>query len=93
MTGSAAAGGLRLADRCWKNGRMLRYSPLSRVVELEALSGGVTAKLRLWQSLLLTAEHQSQLDRASMARNASKATEELNTHGELHDLAFREAFG
>lgn len=145
---AAAAGGLRLAERCWKanrntpyaeklrrlateiradrdalqrvctdlgvrfsrpkriaawagatfgrfklNGRLLRYSPLSRVLELEALSGGVTAKLRLWESLLLTAEHQPHLDRASMVRHASEATEQLNTLGQLHDLAIREAFG
>lgn len=33
------------------NGRLLGYSPLSRVVELEALLLGVQGKLALWRSL------------------------------------------
>ena len=33
------------------NGRMRGYSPLSRVLELEALSVGIAGKLALWQSL------------------------------------------
>ena len=33
------------------NGRLLGYSPLSRVVELEVLSGLVGAKMQLWNAL------------------------------------------
>lgn len=33
------------------NGRLLSYSPLSRVVELEGLTLGVHGKLALWRSL------------------------------------------
>ena len=33
------------------NGQLRGYSPLSRVLELEALSVGVAGKLALWQSL------------------------------------------
>jgi hypothetical protein len=33
------------------NGRLLGYSPLSRVLELEVLSGLVGAKLQLWNAL------------------------------------------
>jgi hypothetical protein len=33
------------------NGKLLGYSPLSRLLELEALSLGVTGKLGLWQAL------------------------------------------
>ena len=33
------------------NGRILRYSPLSRLEELEALAAGVDAKKALWVSL------------------------------------------
>jgi hypothetical protein len=33
------------------NGQLLGYSPLSRLVELEALSIGVTGKLALWQAI------------------------------------------
>jgi hypothetical protein len=34
------------------NGRVREYSPLSRVIELEALSAGINAKLGLWRALL-----------------------------------------
>jgi hypothetical protein len=33
------------------NGRLLGYSPLSRLVELETLALGVHGKLALWRSL------------------------------------------
>jgi hypothetical protein len=33
------------------NGRLLGYSPLSRVVELEALALGISGKLALWRAL------------------------------------------
>lgn len=46
-----AAWGAEKAGRLKLNGRVLRYSPLSRVVELEGLHIGVTAKLALWAVL------------------------------------------
>ena len=39
------------AGRLKLNGSLLSYSPLSRVVELEALTLGVEGKLLLWQAL------------------------------------------
>lgn len=39
------------AGRLKLNGELLRYSPLSRVVELEGLALGVTGKLALWRAL------------------------------------------
>jgi hypothetical protein len=39
-----------LAGRLKPNGRLLRYSPLSRVAELEMLSLGILGKLKLWQA-------------------------------------------
>ena len=35
------------------NGRLREYSPLSRVIELEALSAGINAKLGMWRALEL----------------------------------------
>ncbi len=54
------------------NGSLTGYSPLSRVVELEALTGGVHAKLSVWQILSQIADdpvlrdfhHQRLIDRA-----------------------------
>lgn len=43
--------GAEKVGRLKLNGRLLGYSPLSRLVELEALSLGVHGKLALWRSL------------------------------------------
>jgi hypothetical protein len=74
------------------NGRAFSYSPLSRVIEFEAMSAGVMSKLRLWESLLLLARVEPRLDGAEMARHAADADEQLMTLGRLHDLAVEEAF-
>lgn len=47
----AAATGAELAGRLKLNGRLLDYSPLSRLVELEALALGVEGKRGLWKAL------------------------------------------
>jgi hypothetical protein len=43
--------GAEKVGRLKLNGRLLGYSPLSRLVELETLAVGVYAKLALWRSL------------------------------------------
>ena len=45
------------------NGQIRGYSPLSRVLELEALSVGVAGKLALWESLLTVQEIGERLSR------------------------------
>ncbi len=47
----AAAWAGEKAGRLKLNGRLLSYSPLSRLVELEGLALGVTGKLALWRLL------------------------------------------
>ena len=65
-------------SRAKPNGQLTGYSPLSRVLELEALVAGVTAKAALWRSLEVTlggrlgdvdfrALHRSALDQARRA--------------------------
>lgn len=44
------------------NAHLTSYSPLSRVVELEGLTLGVTGKLALWKSLLEVADTDDRLD-------------------------------
>ena len=39
------------AMRLKPNGNLFRYSPLSRVLELETLTIGITGKLELWRSM------------------------------------------
>lgn len=75
------------------NGRLLRYSPLSRVIELETLSGGVMTKLRLWESLVLLAEVDMRLDRGAMRILVTEANEQHEVLRKLHDMAVTEAFG
>jgi hypothetical protein len=41
------------------NGQLAGYSPLSRVVEFEALSAGIQAKLSLWRALAALDGHSS----------------------------------
>jgi hypothetical protein len=40
-----------LGTRLKPNGRLVGYSPLSRVLELEGLTMGISGKLELWRSL------------------------------------------
>ena len=74
------------------NGRLIHYSPLSRVLELEALSGGVLAKLRLWESLVLLVDDDQRLDRDALTRLATEAKDQLEVIHKLHDMAVGEAF-
>jgi hypothetical protein len=81
-----AAGRLKL------NGRLLGYSPLSRIVELEALSAGVVAKLRLWQSLSNLADHRTPLDGDALRHQIEDAKGQLDTIARLHAMAVDAAF-
>jgi hypothetical protein len=44
------------------NGRLLDYSPLSRLIELETLSAGIEAKRGLWQALRQAVDGQLGVD-------------------------------
>src|SRR5215204_4855232 len=46
-----AAWAAEKAGRLKRNGQLRGYSPLSRVLELEALSVGIAGKLALWETL------------------------------------------
>lgn len=68
----AASWLLEKAGRLKLNGSLTEYSPLSRLVELEALTTGVSGKLSLWQVLsqvqdepiLAQFDHQRFIERA-----------------------------
>jgi hypothetical protein len=60
---AAAIGGERLG-RLKLNGRLVRRSPLSDLVELDYLALGVQAKLQLWENLRAHAEVDGLLARA-----------------------------
>ena len=62
------------------NGQVTGYSPLSRLVELEGLSLGVTGKLALWENLREIAPEEPGLaafDFAELIRRAQEQLEHL----------------
>ena len=61
---SMKEGAVWVAERVGRlklNGRLLRYSPLSRLVELEGLCVGVEGKLSLWRTLSRLARTEPRL--------------------------------
>lgn len=77
----AAALGERLG-RLKANGRLRRYSPLSRLEELEILQSGVVGKQRLWQAL--ESSHAGALPEFELGELAARAGEQLARLQELH---------
>ena len=74
------------------NGQIRGYSPLSRVLELEALSVGVGGKLALWESLLAMPgirERLSGFDLDDLAERARRQRAEIE---EYRLRAARQAF-
>jgi hypothetical protein len=87
-----AAWGLEKVGRLKLNGELTSYSPLSRVVELEGLATGVTAKKSMWNALLEIASSDPRLDAALLERLRERAEGQLASVEELRDRAAREAF-
>jgi hypothetical protein len=59
------------------NGRLLGYSDLSRVVELEGLTAGVALKLRLWHGLAALRDLDPELAATDVERLADRAAGQL----------------
>jgi len=55
------------------NGRIAGYSPLSRVVELEALGLGVEGKRALWRALAAEAARDARLEGVDLTALGSRA--------------------
>ena len=69
------------------NGRLVRRSPLSDVLELEALGAGVTAKRDLWLALGVVEPAIPELDADQLVRLQQRAVDQLAGIGELHSAA------
>ena len=85
----AVAAVTEAAGRLKPNGRMVGYSPLSRVIELEALTIGITGKLELWQSLKATGESVDGVDPDALIE---RAEDQRGRVREMRLHASREAF-
>jgi hypothetical protein len=80
------------AMRLKPNGRLLRYSPLSRVLELEALTMGITGKLELWRSMEAV-ENGAKVPGFDFTQLAQRAETQRDQVEDLRVRAAREALG
>ena len=85
---AAAWAGEKLG-RLKPNGQARGYSPLSRVLELEILTIGITGKLRLWAALDRSRGDQG----IDFKRLAERARQQRDKVEELHREAVTLAFG
>lgn len=74
------------------NGRVVSYSPLSRVVEFEALVMGVTGKIRLWRSLQIARQSDQRLAGFDFDGMLERADSQRNIVESLHQRAVEVAF-
>jgi hypothetical protein len=93
-TKNALAWTLEKAGRLKLNGRILRPSPLSRLVELETLALGVSGKQALWRSLATIKATDSRLanvDFDALLAAAEEQATELESHRlQAAQMAFSE---
>jgi hypothetical protein len=82
-----------LVGRLKSNGTVTRYSPSSRVIELEGLAAGVVTKRNLWNALSTTTADRRQLDAAELERLIERATAQFEAIMGAHRPAAAEAFG
>jgi hypothetical protein len=75
------------------NGQLRGYSPLSRVLELEALSVGIAGKLALWQSLQRVRDIGERLPEVDLEHLVERARRQRAIVEELRADAVGEAFG
>ena len=74
------------------NGRLISYSPLSRLVETESLALGIAGKLSLWEALAEVAGEDARLDPEELRRLAERAERQRKEVWQLHQRAAAEAF-
>jgi hypothetical protein len=87
-------GGAWLAEKLGRlkpNGRLLSYSPLSRLVELDSLALGISGKLSLWEALQEVAAEDARLDPEELRRLADRAERQRKEVWRLRQRAAREA--
>lgn len=86
------AWGAEKAGRLKLNGRFVRRSPLSNVLELEALVMGVEGKAAGWRTLRALAEHDDRLDRGRLDELRDRAGQQVRTLEELRLQQAAEVF-
>ena len=74
------------------NGRVVSYSPLSRVVEFEALAMGISGKISLWQALQVARQSDERLNGFDFAGLIERGDDQLGKVEALHQQAVEAAF-
>lgn len=81
------------AGRLKPNGRVVRRSPLSDVLELEAMLVGVHGKAALWRTLLMLAPHERSLDPERLNELLQRAERQAAELEELRAASARDVLG
>lgn len=89
----AVVGVAETLGRLKPNGTLVRRSPLSDVVELEALSTAVTAKRLGWVTLRVLAEHDHRFDATQLNDLIRRAEEQEDRLEALRRQAVADALG
>ena len=74
------------------NGRLVRRSPSSTVVELEGLAAGIASKRNFWRALRMIADERDALDLDGLDTLIDRATAQYDRVVDAHDRAADEAF-
>jgi hypothetical protein len=74
------------------NGTLLRRSPLSSVVELEAMHLGIEGKIDGWQALRQLADHEPRLDSSQLDELLARARQQSDGLQRLRLQAATTAF-
>jgi hypothetical protein len=88
-----AAWAAEKAGRLKPNGHLRSRSPLSTLVELEAMLVGVTGKSALWRTLAALAQTDERLDEGRFAALQDRARQQANTLEDLRIEAAAEVIG
>jgi len=80
------------AGRLKPNGRLLRRSPLSSLIELESLRIGIEGKAAAWRALRTVTDREPGLDAALLDRLVARAREQADTVEDLRLQAAADAF-
>src|SRR4051812_38886863 len=72
------------------NGRLLEYSPLSRVIELEGLVAGSTARLSLWRTLAAAAPDEPRIADIDFVHLVQRVEEQIAGLKDHHTSAVEE---
>ena len=87
-----AARAVERAGRLKPNGHLRGRSPLSSLLELEALLTGVYAKAALWRTLRAIADHDPRLDAVRLSGLLDRAARQCDVLEDLRIAAAREVF-